>query len=92
MAFLKQDFLKIVDTYNMLYLIACSGCFITLVNTMAKNLAVSKYMLFSDCANQQPLCLISAATMSWVWVDLTLFTTQFFVEVLLDTWKLREWE
>ena len=37
---------------------------------------------------------LSVTMMSWVqvWVDLRLFTTQFSDKVLLDTWKLKEWE
>ena len=40
------------------------------------------------------LLQLSVAMMSWdrVWVDLRLFTTQFSDKVLLETWKLREWE
>ena len=48
-----------------------------------------------DFSYRKPqMCLISAPMMSWVrvWVDLILFTTQFFDKVLLDTWKLRECE
>ena len=37
---------------------------------------------------------LSVTMMSWirVWVDLRLFTAQFSDQMLLDTWKLREWE
>ena len=44
------------------------------------------------CVSQKVWSLINVTMMSWVWVELRLFTTQFFDKVLPHTWESRKWE